>query len=293
MMLFSPARLALAALLAGSIVAKAHAQPAQPTQPAKPSGDDARKPGDAKESAAMAEARTLYLEGNEHYSAGRYALAAERFIKAFELSGKPALLFNLANTYERAGDYKKAAHYLRLYLDGGEVHDPAAVRARLQRLELTVIEHDRRGDDTAKPSASATPVTSDGAEVQDPPVTNRQASRVPYYVAGGGVAIGAATAVVFGLRARSDRARIDELCVDQAGGMICQPDAEDYLSGERRNALISDIGIGVAAASVATGLIYYLVTRDDSARREPSGHALSIAPSTNGDGFHVLAVGRF
>src|SRR5690349_15501901 len=117
MISISPARLALSLLVATSV---AHAQPAQ-------------TPPKETESPALAEARRLYVEGNEHYEAGRYTLAAERFVKAYELSGKPALLFNLANTYERAGDYEKAAHYLRMYIDGGEVHDIAAVKARLQR----------------------------------------------------------------------------------------------------------------------------------------------------------------
>lgn len=281
----SPARLALAALLAGLAAGEVHAQPAKPTDDA---GADAG--ADAKESAALAEARRLFVEGDAHYKAGRYALAAERFIKAFELSGKPALLFNLANTYERAGNYEKAAHYLRMYLDGGEVHDPASVRARLQRLELAVIEQKKSDDDagTTQPSTPAATATGDTSAA-----TRKQPSRVPYYVVGGGVAVGAATAIIFGLRASSDRSEIDALCVDQGGGVICPPQAESHLSSERRNALISDIGIGVAAASVATGLVYYLVTRDRGASRESERRALSFVPSASSDGLGVVAVGRF
>ena len=81
--------------------------------------------------------------------------------------------------------------------------------------------------------------------------------------------------------------------MDQGGGVICPPDAESHLSNERRYALISDIGIGVAAASAATGLIYYLVTRDSGAAREPSQQAVSIVPSASADGLGVVAVGRF
>jgi tetratricopeptide (TPR) repeat protein len=271
----SPARLAIAVLLAGGV---AHAQPAEapPAEPASP---------------ALVEARRLFIEGNAHYSAGRYALAAERFIKAYELSGKPALLFNLANTYERVGNYEKAAHYLRMYLNGGDVHDPAAVKARLQRLEITIIENQKNADTagTSTPNAPTkattpvAPVTADG---------EHHPSRVPYYAAGGAFVAGGTAAIVFGLLARSERSQIDGLCASQSGGVICPPSAEDHLTSERRHALFSDIGLGVAAASVATGLVYYLVTRD-SAATEPSRQALSIVPSASGDGVGVVATGRF
>jgi tetratricopeptide (TPR) repeat protein len=272
----SPARLALAVLLAGGV---AHAQPAE-TPPAEPA------------SPALVEARRLFIEGNEHYSAGRYALAAERFIKAYELSGKPALLFNLANTYERVGNYEKAAHYLRMYLNGGDVHDPAAVKARLQRLEITIIENKKNAETAGTPTPPPAPATSVTPVEPVAAVHEHRPSRVPYYVAGGAFVAGATTAVVFGLLARSERSEIDGLCSEQSGGVICPPSAEPHLTSERRDALFSDLGLGVAAASVATGLVYYLVTRD-SAATEPSRQALSIVPSASGDGVGVLATGRF
>jgi tetratricopeptide (TPR) repeat protein len=267
----SSARFALALLLAGGFGGIAHAQPAQPSEP---------------ESPALAEARRLYIEGNEHYSAGRYTLAAERFIKAYNLSGKPALLFNLANTYERAGNYEKAAHYLRMYLNGGDVHDPEAVKARLQRLELTLVENKKAADN--QPPSQPKPE----APAPAAPVATHHASSVPYYVAGAGFAAGTTAAIVFGLRARSERAEIASLCSEQNGGTICPTSAEDHLDNERRSALFSDIGLGVAAASVATSVIYYFVTRDDKAT-EPSRQALTIVPSANGVGVGVVATGRF
>jgi tetratricopeptide (TPR) repeat protein len=231
----------------------------------------------------------LYEEGNAHYSAGRYTLAAELFIKAYELSGKPALLFNLANTYERAGNYEKAAKYLRMYLDGGEVHDVASVRARLQRLELAATEQKKDAAD-AKPVAPSTPPPN---QPLDKParVAKGKPSTVPYYIAGAGFFAGATAAVVFGLRAGSERSEIDKLCTPQGDGVICPPQAEPHLSNERSYALISDVGIGIAAASVATGVIYYLVTRDTGSADEPSQQALSIVPT--GGGLSVFAGGRF
>jgi tetratricopeptide (TPR) repeat protein len=271
-------RFVLVALLAGVSGGVAHAQPAPaPSDPDSP---------------ALAEARRLYAEGNEHYSAGRYTLAAERFLKAYELSGKPALLFNLANTYERAGNYEKAAQYLRMYLTGGEVHDEAAVKARLQRLELAA---DQAKKDAEKSPAPAPVVAKVDDKREEPvaPVVVHQPSRVPYYLAGAGFIAGGAVAVVFGLRARDERSEIDGLCSQQGGGVICPPSAASHLDNERRYALYSDIGLGVAAASVATSVVYYFVTRNKDAASEPSRQALSIVPAAGGVGVGVVATGRF
>lgn len=279
---------ALAACLAAPV---AHAQPASGGDPTAASADDKKQ-----DSAALAEARKLFEQGNADYSAGRYVLAAERFTRAYQLSGAPALLFNLANTYERAGDYEKAAHYLRMYLEGGSVHDATSVKARLQRLELAVVElqnhtgaeakPDGKSDAAkpaqAKPAASATTTAPTSDEAHHP-------SRAPYVIAGGGLVAGAAVAITFGLRARSERNEIDSLCQDG----LCQDGAQSHIDNERRYALVSDIGTGLAVASAAGALIYFLVTRNSDAPVESTSTSLSVVPSTTAEGIGVVAVGRF
>lgn len=271
---------AVAACLAHGV---AHAQPASAGDPAAPAGDQQQG------SAALAEARKLFEEGNADYSAGRYALAAERFSRAYQLSGHPALLFNLANTYERAGDYEKAAHYLRMYLEGGSVQDTGSVKARLQRLELAVVElQDRQEqperENPTSETRSATPSPAPAAPAAE---DGHRPSRAPYLIAAGGLVAGAAVSITFGLRARSERDAIDSHC--NAG--LCQDGAQSHFDSERRDALVSDIGTGLAVASAAGALIYFLATRNsDTESTRPS---LSLVPSTAAEGVGVVAFGHF
>ncbi len=60
-----------------------------------------------------ARARELYLQGDREYQAGRYEQAVAAFQEAYRLSGRPLLLFNLANAYERLGRYAEALEALR------------------------------------------------------------------------------------------------------------------------------------------------------------------------------------
>ncbi len=47
------------------------------------------------------EARALFMAGRAAYDAGRYEAALERFQEAFELSGRPELLYNIGQTADR------------------------------------------------------------------------------------------------------------------------------------------------------------------------------------------------
>lgn len=290
--------LALSILLAPGV---AIAQPANNAGSGAPPTESAPPPKDGasgeNESPALAEARSLYIEGNAHYSAGRYVLAAERFLRAYQLSGRPALLFNLANTYERTGDYEKAAHYLRMYLDGGDVHDIAAVKARLQRLEIAVVELQKSKADAGAKSGTENATTPTGATPENTtaPVDKGEQShpsRAPYYIAGTGLVVGAAAAVTFGLLANGQQKDIDGLCHDSGDGLLCQPGADTYIDKQHKYALISDIGTGVAAASLVAGAIYFFATRGGG-EADASSRTVSLLPSTSGDGFGLVATGRF
>src|SRR5687767_7720831 len=98
--------------------------------PAPPdSADDGRK----IEPAAVERARALADAANEHYAAGRYRLAVPLLREAYELTARPALLFNLAQSHRRAGDCAQALDSYRQYLARG--HDPQLRR----KAELLVI----------------------------------------------------------------------------------------------------------------------------------------------------------
>lgn len=276
-------------ILVATVVVALPALEARAQSPQPDAQDDGAE--DPAKKDARTEARSLYIEGNAHYSAGRYALAAERFVRAYELSGEPALLFNLANTYERAGDYEKAARYLRMYLEGGEVRNIDAVKARLQRLEMAVVELQEKQRDREPAAAQPPkPASPPAAAIDDRDQPDGRPSRVPYVIAGAGLAAGVVASVTFAVLASSERSEIDSLCAESADGLVCPPSADEHLGRERTFALASDIGTGVAVASAAFGLVYYL-TRPSEKNAQPAG--LSLAPSRTGDGFGAVISGRF
>jgi tetratricopeptide (TPR) repeat protein len=65
--------------------------------------------------------RALFEAGQTHYTLGEYEQAIARFREAYELSGAPMMLFNIAQAHRLKGDCRKAMeiyrHFLRLAPD--------------------------------------------------------------------------------------------------------------------------------------------------------------------------------
>lgn len=183
-----------------------------------------------------------FLEGEAHYAAGRYEQAVTSFREAWEMSGHPELLYNLANAYERIPDYASAIEALRAYLDTGEVHDVVSVQERLRRLELTL--------QSSQPAAPAPP----------PPAAEAPAAKRPGWPvwALGSTAVAAtASAVTFGVLARADHREALTSCQSTAAGLLCDVQGERYVDREASRALISDVSTGVAVATAIGAVVAY------------------------------------
>jgi tetratricopeptide (TPR) repeat protein len=267
----------LASMIGLAFASEVKAQPAPPqpedSAPTEPS-DDAR-------------ARRLYADGDRRYAEGRYAEAIESFSQAFELSGRSLLLFNMANTYERMGDYARAADSLRRYLGREGAEDVDTVRQRLRQLERRAKLVDTERKETA--ALRARPPCPDPISCQ----RKAQASdRNAYILLGtGGVAL--VSAAVFAGMARNAHNDALGQCVDSDGQRYCPTTAQSALDRERRFALFSDLSSGLGLAAVGTGVYLLLKHRRARERRRRKNAATSLEPRIMFGGIGVDLVGGF
>lgn len=93
-------------------------------------------PSAAQSNDRVARARALFMEGQAHYDAGRFAEAAEKMRQAYDLTRAPELAFNVARVYERMSEYDQAIRYFRIYLRRGELEaaERADITARIAAL---------------------------------------------------------------------------------------------------------------------------------------------------------------
>lgn len=220
-------------------------------------------------------ARELYENGEILYNEGRYEDAIVAWEEAYRLSNRPALLFNIANAYERLGRYDEALDALNRYRAYAKAEERDSLDRRIANLE-------RRRDEARAAAASAAPTpTPPPVEPTPAPVAPAPAPAAgglrpaPVALAGVGV-VGLGVGTVFGLQARSARAELATLCVGGDEGPICPDSAAPLLAQDQRSALLADVSFGVGAVALAGGLTLQLLGRDERVALGTTGTGLVL-----------------
>jgi len=251
-------------------------------------------------------ARELYLRGDRLYAEGSYDEAIVALKEAYELSHRPALLFNIANAYERLGRYEEALLYLNQYAPSAPDHQQHIVLKRIRALELRAEEQQRRQGTAPPPAPSgrassgnpsqgnaspgnvsgdAPPFAPSPAASPEVDSTKRQAL-LGYAIGGAGlVAIGVGT--VFGVSASSLRSDAEEQCVNNGDALLCPASARDSLSDASSRAIVADIAWGLGLAAVGVGV--YLVLDADG----ESGTSTALRTTATAGGAGVSLVHSF
>jgi tetratricopeptide (TPR) repeat protein len=252
---------------AGALHAETGGQSSGPTE--KQSSGAAEKPSSSSDK----EARKLFYQGDRLYEEGKYEEAVAAFEKAYALSHRPELLFNLANAYERLGQYEEALRALRDFAPSAPESDRDKIAERIKTLEARAEDRRKRESEKAAAAAPATPAAA------PPPPPAEPESKPPilaYTLMGGGVvALGIGT--VFGVMALGSKSDAEDQC---AKGGVCPASAQKSIDDAKGQALIADIAFAVGAVAAGTGLVLFL-TRDTSPTNEHAA-ALRAAPRPGG-----------
>lgn len=166
-------------------------------------------------------ALSLFRESDVYYKRGEFETAAQLLREAYGLYPEPLLVYNLARALEGSGDFEGAIEQYESYLKTAtEIPDRGAIERRIATLKLQVAARNAitvpggSGEPTPLPPPSGTPDKPPSAPVADidprGPETQGSPRRIPWLVAGGGVAIlGAGAAFGYLSQSRHDAA-VDE-----------------------------------------------------------------------------------
>jgi tetratricopeptide (TPR) repeat protein len=195
------------------------------TPPAPPAAED------AVPSSTMASApddgrggRSLFEEGERHYRAGKYELAAEAFREAYRLLPSAELLYNLAQAERLSGNCEAAlGHYLTLASSEAE-RVPSDLNEKVDAMQRCVAaKRETSTELTAAPSEPLVVPVGPGRAGSVPmqaPLRPMTSSPDLVQAAAYGCAVGsilsAALGAVFLARANADSERLDE--VNHVGG---------------------------------------------------------------------------
>jgi tetratricopeptide (TPR) repeat protein len=210
--------------------------------------------GQAPEELNEGEAQAHFAAARNHFERGHYEEALVEFEAAYELSGRPALLYNLYLTHERLGRLEEAADHLERYLaHAGERRE--LLEARLESIRERLEEQRRRAAEAAASEAEG----GDEA-VAPPPALDGGGAPVTAIAS---FAVGGAGLIAFGLFATLSTIEdgdLAETCGADAGSYC----TDDDVSSLGTYNLLADIGLGVAAVGAALGLIFLLTADGDN-----------------------------
>jgi tetratricopeptide (TPR) repeat protein len=205
------------------------------------------------------EARNLFLAGQDAFAVGSYERAMDYFERAYLLSHRSGLLYNIAITADRLRRDARALEAFREYL----IEEPATerraeVQARINFLAARVAEAEREAERVRATQVQTATVVEAETETDTEPV----ATVAPTDGGGGVHPAGVLTLVggvfllgVFGVSAALSEIE-DQALAQRCGrdrGATCAPTAVRTL--ETFN-LIADISWIAGAAAAITGITY-------------------------------------
>jgi tetratricopeptide (TPR) repeat protein len=222
------------------------------------------EPPAAAPSSSEADAREAFARGRAAYDAGDFEAAAQAFERAYQLSGKAGLLYNLYLAFRDANRQAQAAEALRSYL----TRDPDApnrpqLEARLKALEAGLAERAAQVQaasaaeaavpkaEPQAPAAAPGPAVTAPTDPASPPYW-----RGPVIVMASGVAL-ALAAIAPGVIAVSKANELDDKCT----GSPCDPALGSVEDTRRRAALSSDALLFSGLATTAAGAVWFFVRR--------------------------------
>ncbi|GAB5547648.1 MAG: hypothetical protein SangKO_074080 [Sandaracinaceae bacterium] len=217
-------------------------------------GDDASVRDET--SSADARARAHFQEGTELFQSADYQRALEAYTRAYELSGRIALAYNLYLCHERLGNLEEATRWLERYLAGAEeVHRAGVLRERLATMW-------RRLEDEAAASEAPTEAASDAGDGGEEPLSSPGPDPAPTQPSGFempsgalvGFGVGGAGAIglaLFGGLALGEDAALTAECMG-----ACPPERVGQLEGYM---IAADTSLGFAIAGAAVGVVWTLI----------------------------------
>ena len=189
------------------------------------------------------QAKTLYKNGSRLYDEGRYKEAIQAFQEAYKLSGRHALLYNIAAAQERMGELDQALETLYQYRIYAPEKEQDTLAKRTANLQIRIEEQNQKEQaaKTEQPSASPAPVPQPQATTVVPQKSFPSRAVVTSVYTLTGVAL--VTSSIFAGRASAARNELRTICQQS----LCPNEADELLIQDRTSAQFADIGWGISA----------------------------------------------
>ena len=249
-------------------------------------------------------AKRLYLNGKMLFEEERYGDAVTAWNKAYEMSHKPVVLYNVAIAYEKLEEYQKSIDTLYQYRIYAPREEQDELLVKIEELKVKLAESTLESQEQAEKvyevekvsdveTAPAIPESQEPTEVVTTPITpdlpspvkENTASATPMYVALGTGVASLSAGAIFGVLANqsNDMAEYAGGCgLTKLGVLLCTTgsEGEGYYWEAQQRALLADLSYGVSIVSFGTAVI--LAKKYSKQESNSVTSSLWISPNTVG-----------
>ena len=188
--------------------------------------------------------RLHFQAGASYFEAGDYEDALREFQRAYELSHRPELFYNLSLCYQHLGDLEQAALHLEHFLDSAtEISNRANLERRLANF------HQRLENEPTESETEETTSETNERKVNIGMLTG-------YSIAGVGL-------LTFGISG--------VLAIIEKGNLDSDPCSETSTCDAGRlriRSVVADIGLGITLAGAALGTLFFFLHRVNPEQQE-------------------------
>ncbi len=269
----------------------AHAQEAASTTKPMEYPACSRTPSEAEVTAA----KGAHQAAKAAFDEGEYPRAIDYWEDAFRRDCSALLLLlNLSRAYELNDDPERGIVALETYLARSPTTAPD--REQLQRRLETLQQKAKAKREAAAappPPVPAAPPPQPSpapppAETAPPAPTSRPL--LPLYVAGGGLAVAAGSAIYYFASAGPDLDHYESLC--GSDHKSCPTSSDSSKANSARTAVVvSNVVTGVGLAAAAGGVIWYFLQSPEESRGARTG--LEVAPLVGTSTHGLMLQGSF
>lgn len=238
-------------------------------------------------------AKELYRNGERLYEEGLYEDAILAWERAYDLSKRPLLLYNMANALERIGRWEEALQRINQYRALAPEAERETLNRRMQAIERR-LEKKRRSDadearlaEVARAASERSAQANSGRSIGINSVALQAQPRGRRGPPAGTLALlglggaGLASSAVFSGLALQARNEAALLCQGIGETVFCPETAADSLSRDAQFSLGADIGLIAGGATLGTAIILSILDSQGLLPGSPPRVVLLPSASTN------------
>lgn len=180
-------------------------------------------------------AKQAYKYGEQLFKEGNYPEAIKAFERAYGMTNRYQLLFNLALSHQFSADLEQARYYFEEYQRLAPAEQWNEAQQRIDNIDAILASKEVE------------------EEAVENVVSQKEEKILPSWISPAlwsmGT-IGAAGGLYFGIKSQSESNSIQELCVEN----LCTLQAKDKMTSARTSALIADVAWGVGIGAIGSAL---------------------------------------